>query len=207
MTYAEIINLIDEIVPDANYNAGQMNFLLTKILQYAQGGSGGGGGSLTLRTNGTPNVSQALLDLRDGNDIELVDNGDGTVTINYTGEGGGGFFETGFKIVEASDIIIIGTVGYVDSISYKWIKMGNMYLITGTVVAFSLGDNEIGTISFPRLIPVTPETNGEENIFVIYDLNRAFPVEQANSISQYRLSFRNISEGLFTGKFIITTNV
>jgi hypothetical protein len=99
MTFADIIQLIDEIVPDANYNAGQMNFLLRQMLQYAQaqGGSGGGGGSLTLRTNGLANVSQALLDLRDGNDIEIVDNGDGTVTINYTGEGGGGSFPGGMQ--------------------------------------------------------------------------------------------------------------
>lgn len=45
MTKEEIINLIDEIIPDGNYPADKMNFLLLAMLDYAQaqGGTGGGG--------------------------------------------------------------------------------------------------------------------------------------------------------------------
>lgn len=93
MTFSELKYLIDQIVPDGEYSAEEMNFLLLEILKYAQaqGGSGGAGGSVVLKVNGTENVSQALLDLRDGGDIAIVDNGDGTVSISYTGSGGGSF--------------------------------------------------------------------------------------------------------------------
>lgn len=49
MSYAEIIELIDQVAPGANYNAQQMNFLLRQILLFAQqssSGSSGDGGSL-----------------------------------------------------------------------------------------------------------------------------------------------------------------
>lgn len=62
---------------------------------YSVGGPGGSGGSgsgvgITLQVNGTDNTVQTLLDLVDGDDIEVVDLGDGRVQINYTGSGGGG---------------------------------------------------------------------------------------------------------------------
>lgn len=45
---------------------------------------------LTLQTNGTNNGSQSTLNLQQGTNITITDNGTGTVTINSTGGGGGG---------------------------------------------------------------------------------------------------------------------
>jgi len=49
---------------------------------------GGGGSSLSLETNGTPNVDQALLNLAQSGSITITDNGAGTVTIGSAGGGG-----------------------------------------------------------------------------------------------------------------------
>lgn len=49
---------------------------------------GGGGSSLTIQTNGTPNGSQTLLNLVEGTNINLTDNGSGSVTIDASGGGG-----------------------------------------------------------------------------------------------------------------------
>jgi hypothetical protein len=55
-------------------------------LNNSQGG--GSGGSLFLETNGTPNGSQALLNLAAGSNVTLTDNGSGQVTIASSGGGG-----------------------------------------------------------------------------------------------------------------------
>jgi hypothetical protein len=54
----------------------------------SSGGSGTGYG-LTLRTNGVDNAVQNILDLVEGTNITLTDNGDGSVTIDAAGGGGG----------------------------------------------------------------------------------------------------------------------
>jgi hypothetical protein len=53
------------------------------------GGSGGGVG-LVLKTNGVNNAVQSILNLQQGTNITLVDQGNGTVLISATGGGGGG---------------------------------------------------------------------------------------------------------------------
>ena len=58
------------------------------------GGSGSGGTGvgvgLVLRTNGVNNAVQSLLNLQQGTNITLVDQGNGTILISATGGGGGG---------------------------------------------------------------------------------------------------------------------
>jgi hypothetical protein len=54
----------------------------------SSGGSGTGYG-LTLRTNGVDNAVQNILDLVEGTNVTLTDNGDGSVTIDAAGGGGG----------------------------------------------------------------------------------------------------------------------
>ncbi len=51
--------------------------------------STGGGSSIDLEVNGTPNVDQTLLNLVEGNNMTIVDNGDGSVTFNASGGGSG----------------------------------------------------------------------------------------------------------------------
>ena len=52
-------------------------------------GEGGGGSSLDLEVEGTPNADQTLLNLVAGDGIEITDNGSGEVEIAATGGGGG----------------------------------------------------------------------------------------------------------------------
>lgn len=54
------------------------------------GGSGSGGAGLILETNGVLNGSQSLLNLQQGTNVTITDDGSGTITISATGGGGGG---------------------------------------------------------------------------------------------------------------------
>lgn len=60
---------------------------------YAPGGSGSGGsgsgGGILLQVNGVDNVDQNLLNLIEGTNMTITDNGDGSVTFDSTGGGGG----------------------------------------------------------------------------------------------------------------------
>jgi len=51
------------------------------------GGTGGGVASLVLKTNGTPNIIQNILDLVDGTGMDIIDLGDGRVQFTSTGGG------------------------------------------------------------------------------------------------------------------------
>src|ERR1700683_4127420 len=51
-------------------------------------GTGGGGSSLVLATNGTVHGSQTLLNLVAGSNVTLTDDGSGDITIAATGDGG-----------------------------------------------------------------------------------------------------------------------
>jgi len=57
----------------------------------SSGGSGTGYG-LTLRTNGVDNAVQNILDLVEGTNVTITDNGDGSVTIDAAGGGASGEF-------------------------------------------------------------------------------------------------------------------
>ena len=54
------------------------------------GGGGAGGGGIVLKTNGVLNGSQSILDLVEGTNVTITDNGSGVVTISASGGGGGG---------------------------------------------------------------------------------------------------------------------
>lgn len=54
--------------------------------------TGGGGGSIDLEVEGTPNVDQTLLNLVAGTNMTITDNGDGSVTFDATGGGGASAF-------------------------------------------------------------------------------------------------------------------
>ena len=57
-------------------------------IQGSGSGSGSGSYGLILRTNGTPNAVQSILDLVNGSNITIEDLGDGRVRINSTGGSG-----------------------------------------------------------------------------------------------------------------------
>ena len=54
------------------------------------GGTGSGGVGVILETNGVLNGDQTLLNLQEGENVTIVDDGFGTITISATGGGGGG---------------------------------------------------------------------------------------------------------------------
>lgn len=56
---------------------------------------------LTLQTNGTNNGSQSTLNLQQGTNITITDNGTGTVTINSSGGSGGVGLDTVFMLMGA----------------------------------------------------------------------------------------------------------
>lgn len=53
------------------------------------GGGGGGGGGPTLKTNGTNNGSQTILNLKAGTNVTIVDDGVGGITFSAAGGSGG----------------------------------------------------------------------------------------------------------------------
>lgn len=62
---------------------------------WSVGGASGSGGSgvgygITLQTNGVDNVVQTLLNLEAGTNMTITDNGNGTITFDAVGGGGGG---------------------------------------------------------------------------------------------------------------------
>lgn len=58
------------------------------------GTGGGGGGGPALQTNGTPNGSQALLNLKAGANMTLTDDGVGGITFDASGSGSGPVIKT-----------------------------------------------------------------------------------------------------------------
>jgi hypothetical protein len=70
---------------------------------WSVGGAGGSGGEgtgygITLRTNGTDNVVQTLLDLVDGTNITITDLGNGQVQIDSAGSGVTDYVSTAFNV-------------------------------------------------------------------------------------------------------------
>ena len=127
---------------------------------YAPGGSSSGGGAfggccVTLQVNGTDNVDQSLLNLVEGENITLTDNGDGSVTFDVTGgastlqevtdlgntttndiefgAGAGVYFNNGARVTEGTTNSGLGGYGGVAlkcSVDYelKW-EAGRLYVM------------------------------------------------------------------------------
>jgi hypothetical protein len=69
------------------------------------GGSGGGGGtSIVLRTNGTDNAIQTILDLTEGTNITITDLGDGRVRFDATGDIGATWGSIGGLLSNQTDL-------------------------------------------------------------------------------------------------------
>lgn len=59
-----------------------------RVEELMHGGGGSTGSTLVLQTNGTPNGSQSLLNLKNGTNVTITDDGVGGITINSTGGAG-----------------------------------------------------------------------------------------------------------------------
>jgi hypothetical protein len=74
----------------------------------------GGGGSITLKTNGVNNGSQSILNLKAGSNVTLADDGAGGVTISSTGGGGAVtsvFGRTGVVVAQSGDYTVAQVTG------------------------------------------------------------------------------------------------
>jgi hypothetical protein len=75
----------------------------------------GGGGSITLKTNGVNNGSQSILNLKGGSNVTLTDDGSGGVTIASSGGSGGSvtsvFGRTGVIAAQAGDYTVAQITG------------------------------------------------------------------------------------------------
>ncbi len=133
------------------------------------GGSGSGGTGtgvgLTLQTNGVNNGLQSLLNLQQGTNVTIVDNGNGTVTINSTGGGGGGgdlvaieynpehTTATGNPYQKGDTVFYVGKIyrcindndGIIPTNALYWSVVGTGYRLRETPVDWNAvaGDNQI----------------------------------------------------------------
>lgn len=110
---------IKDVVAAATKELAKVPFDIKKILNSPElrillrggGGSGGGAGSsVTLKTNDTNNGSQSILNLKQGANVTITDDGVGGVTINSTGGSGGGHTiqDEGVSLTQRSKLNFIG---------------------------------------------------------------------------------------------------
>lgn len=110
---------IKDVVAAATKELAKVPFDIKKILNSPElrillrggGGSGGGAGSsVTLKTNDTNNGSQSILNLKQGTNVTITDDGVGGVTINSTGGSGGGHTiqDEGVSLTQRSKLNFIG---------------------------------------------------------------------------------------------------
>lgn len=108
---------------------------------WANIGSGGGGGSVTLATNGVTNGSQTLLNLVQGTGMTITDDGSGNIT--FASSGGGGAVSSVFGRTG----IIIAVSG--DYTTAQVTESGNLYFTNARAIASTLTSyaSGAGTIS------------------------------------------------------------
>ena len=100
----------------------------------SSGGSGTGYG-LTLRTNGVDNAVQNILDLVEGTNVTITDNGDGSVTIDAAGGGGGELVSTEFNVnhtTATGNPYVIGDRVWYNGNVYRCIANNDALLPTNT---------------------------------------------------------------------------
>jgi hypothetical protein len=99
-------------------------------------GGGGTGYGIILRTNGVDNAVQNILDLVEGTNITITDNGDGSVTIDAAGGGGGELVSTEFNVnhtAATGNPYVIGDRVWYNGNIYRCIATNDALLPTNTL--------------------------------------------------------------------------
>jgi hypothetical protein len=107
---------------------------------WAVGGASGTGGEgtgygITLQTNGVDNVVQTLLNLVEGTNITITDNGNGSVTIDSTGGGANDFVSTEYNAnhtTSTGNQYVIGDRVWYNGNVYRCIANNDALLPTNT---------------------------------------------------------------------------
>jgi hypothetical protein len=107
---------------------------------WSVGGASGSGGSgtgygITLRTNGVDNAVQNILDLVEGTNVTITDNGDGSVTIDAAGGGGGEFVSTEYNVnhtTATGNQYVVGDRVWYNGSVYRCIANNDALLPTNT---------------------------------------------------------------------------
>jgi len=107
---------------------------------WSVGGASGSGGSgtgygITLRTNGVDNAVQNILDLVEGTNVTITDNGDGSVTIDASGGGGGEFVSTEYNVnhtTATGNQYVVGDRVWYNGSVYRCIANNDALLPTNT---------------------------------------------------------------------------
>jgi hypothetical protein len=116
-------------------------------------GCGGGGGSITLKTNGVNNGSQSILNLKAGTNVTLSDDGIGGITVAASGSGGGVtsvFGRTGAVAAQSGDYSV-GQVTGAEATANKGVAGGYASLDSGAKIPAgqvpSLAESQITGLS------------------------------------------------------------
>ena len=144
------------------------------------GGSGSGLG-LLLQTNSVDNVVQSKLNLVEGTNVTLTDNGDGSVTIDATGGGPGSSFYAAIEFnanhttAQGNQYVIGDTVWYGGNVyrcvanndailptnaSY-WTSLGSGFRIRQNIIDWNATSGDYQIINKPTLAAVA--TSGDYN--------------------------------------------
>jgi hypothetical protein len=135
--YTDVIAPTSPAYSSAEELADEINTYLITI-------PGGGGGGITLETNGTPNGDQTLLNLVEGTNMTITDDGFGNITFDATGGGGGGILHGTASGTDTYTVTITGVTAYND---------GDAYLIrftNGNTTTSTLNINGLGAIALFR---------------------------------------------------------
>lgn len=174
--------------------------------------AGGGGGSITLKTNNTTNPTQSTLNLINGNGMQIIDDGLGGITFSVAGIAG--------KIV--IPLLDDRTIGVTNS----WLAFSGISLpvTTGNIYSFrifcvyEIANSDVGTgwaISSSDPAPINlayytfnSNTAGLRTSFVYNTVNTTFN-QPVNIVGSSTATTGNIAiiEGLYTPSEDSTLNI
>ena len=134
------------------------------------GGTGAGQGGIVLETNGVLNGDQTLLNLQQGANVTIVDNGSGTITISATGGGSGTVTSVGLTAPAAFNV------------------SGSPVTASGTLAISAAGnsgqyiDGSGNLQTFPTIPPAQVNSDWNASSGVAQILNKpTIPAAQVNS--------------------------
>ena len=156
--YTDVIAPTSPAWSSADELADEINTYLITI-------PGGGGGGIDLETNGIPNGDQTKLNLVEGTNVTITDDGLGNVTIDAAGGGGG--IEYGVASgTNTYSVTISGVTSYTDGDTYV-IKFTN-----GNDDDSSININGLGAKDLVKKVDVRV-TGGDivagQDLIIIYD--------------------------------------